>query len=242
MNTGETIYDFGSNNGDDLYYYLMKGLRVVAVEANPALCNHIRQLFAEPLASGQLVVINAVLSDQNHVEPVTFHLHRFNHVLSQFPVPLDENPASETYRGNYQPMQLPAVTPADVVRAHGEPHYIKIDVETYDEAILANLFAAGFRPPYISAESHGIDVFASLVAVGGYRRFKLVDGNSVPDRFRNHVVATPGGHAVHSFPYHSAGPFGEDIPGDWLSPNDFFYLLAHQGLGWKDIHARRDDI
>lgn len=242
MSDKGTIYDLGSNNGDDLPYYLMKGLRVVAVEANPGLCDHIRQRFAEPLGTGQLVVVNAVLSNQHHADPVTFYLHKFNHVLSQFPPPLDDNPASETYRGNYHPIQLGAVTPADVVRAHGEPHYIKIDVETYDEAILANLFAAGIRPPYISAESHSIDVFASLVAVGGYRRFKLVDGGSVPDRYANHVVETPIGQMLHNFPYHSAGPYGEDIPGDWLGPNDFFYLLASQGLGWKDIHAKRDDV
>ena len=241
MSAGDTIYDLGSNNGDDLTYYLMKGLRVVAVEANPALCAHIRQIFAERLDSGQLVVINAVLTNEHHADPVTFHLHKFNHVLSQFPPPLNDNPASETYRGNYHPIQLPAVTPVDVVRAYGLPHYIKIDVETYDEAILANLFAAGIRPPYISAESHSVDVFASLVAVGGYRRFKLVDGGTVPDRYLNHVVDTPTGQSIHSFPYHSAGPFGEDIPGDWLGPNDFFYHLASQRLGWKDIHAKRDD-
>lgn len=242
MTVGETIYDLGSNNGDDLFYYLMKGMRVVAVEANPALCGHIRQVFSAQLESGQLVVINAVLSDQRHVDPVTFHLHKFNHVLSQFPQPLNDNPASETYRGNYHSIQLPAVTPADVVRAHGAPHYIKIDVETYDEAILANLFAAGIMPPYISAESHSVDVFASLVAVGGYRKFKLVDGNSVSQLYQNHFVETPKGQIPHSFPYHSAGPFGEDVLGEWLGPNEFFYHLASQRLGWKDIHAKRDDI
>lgn len=242
MSYGDTIYDFGSNNGDDLPYYLMKGLRVVAVEANPVLCEHIRQRFAGPLGSGQLAVINAVLASEAQAEPVTFHVHKFNDVLSQFPAPQDSNPASETFSGNYHPIQLQAVTPADVVRAHGLPHYIKIDVESYDEAILSNLFAAGFRPPYISAESHSIDVFACLVAVGGYRRFKLVEGSSVAECFANHPVATPAGQALHSFPYHSAGPYGDDIPGEWQGMNEFFYRLAAQGLGWKDIHAKSDAI
>jgi len=33
------IYDVGMNNGDDCEYYLTKGYRVVAVEANPALAS-----------------------------------------------------------------------------------------------------------------------------------------------------------------------------------------------------------
>ena len=32
------IYDIGSNNGDDLRYYLLKANKAVAVEANPMLC------------------------------------------------------------------------------------------------------------------------------------------------------------------------------------------------------------
>ena len=33
----KVIYDIGSNNGDDIPYYLMKCDKVVAVEANPLL-------------------------------------------------------------------------------------------------------------------------------------------------------------------------------------------------------------
>jgi hypothetical protein len=36
----------------------------------------------------------------------------------------------------------------------------------------------------------------------------------------------------------SAGPFGEDIPGEWVSADAIFVHLKRYGLGWKDIHAR----
>jgi predicted O-methyltransferase YrrM len=39
------IYDFGSNNGDDIPYYLLKSDLVIAVEANPALCDDKRNYF-----------------------------------------------------------------------------------------------------------------------------------------------------------------------------------------------------
>ena len=35
--------------------------------------------------------------------------------------------------------------------------------------------------------------------------------------------------------------FGNDIIGPWISPENFFHLLAHKGLGWKDIHCSSID-
>jgi hypothetical protein len=52
---------------------------------------------------------------------------------------------------------------------------------------------------------------------------------------------TRDGEARRDFPEHSAGPFGEDIAGRWMTRNNFFRLLSTVGLGWKDIHASRVD-
>jgi predicted RNA methylase len=45
MDTKTLIYDFGANVGSHLDYYLEKADRVVAVEANPALCRAIEERF-----------------------------------------------------------------------------------------------------------------------------------------------------------------------------------------------------
>ena len=37
------IYDFGANNGDNIEYYLLKSDLVIAVEANPELCDFIKK-------------------------------------------------------------------------------------------------------------------------------------------------------------------------------------------------------
>ena len=39
------------------------------------------------------------------------------------------------------------------------------------------------------------------------------------------------------FPHHSAGPFGNDISGPWMTSDNIFKVLSFAGLGWKDIHA-----
>jgi FkbM family methyltransferase len=223
------IYDFGSNNGDDLPYYLRKADLVVAVEADPVLAAQIRDRFSSEIGRGELVVENCVLARAGSPATVPFHVHRQYRFLNQFPHP--EN-AEE-----FDTIWMPSKTPVELVSTHGEPHYIKIDIEHYDGAILQELFNNGIRPPFISAESHSIDVFAWLVAVGAYPSFNLVSGPTVDNDYRDHPIKTSAAGERYSFPRHSAGPFGEDIRGPWMTPDNFFSALALKGLGWKDIHA-----
>lgn len=57
------IYDIGMHNGDDTAYYLMKGAKVVAVEADPALCASARERFASEIAQSDLTILNVAVSD-----------------------------------------------------------------------------------------------------------------------------------------------------------------------------------
>ena len=51
-----------------------------------------------------------------------------------------------------------------------------------------------------------------------------------------------GNQIEYSFPYHSAGPFGDDVDGPWVTPDDFVRVLALEGFGWKDIHATNQEF
>ncbi|HVM38988.1 MAG TPA: FkbM family methyltransferase [Sphingomicrobium sp.] len=230
--SGAVIYDFGMNNGDDVEYYLHKGVRVVGVEANPKLCEQVRQRFAADIEQGRLTVLNVALAEKDSAEPITFYVHKYNHVLSRLPEP----PADML--DQFTPIEVACRTPASIVREHGEPLYVKIDVEHYDYEVLQNLFAAGIFPPEISAESHSVQIFACLV-VNGYKAFSLVEGSTVGRDYRSATIATPQGQRQFRFREHSAGPFGEDIKAPWEDAQTFFHTLAIAGLGWKDIHASR---
>ena len=98
------------------------------------------------------------------------------------------------------------------------------------------LLRHGIKPKFLSAESHSIEVFALLVSLG-YGSFNLVDGATVHKNYADHLVVTSSGKKLYAFPHHSAGPFGEDIKGHWMAPENFLRILAFAGLGWKDIHA-----
>jgi|TARA_B100000929_G_scaffold224065_1_gene180405 hypothetical protein len=97
MNSKKIIYDIGSNNGDDIPYYLLKSDLVVAVEANPRLCDLIKNRFKEEIKNGSLVVENCVVQINDQVDKVPFYIAKNNHVLSQYPKPSNINDYEEIY-------------------------------------------------------------------------------------------------------------------------------------------------
>jgi len=224
------IYDIGSNNGDDIPYYLMRSDSVIAVEANPKLCDLIRDKFAKEISNGKLIVENVAVDVKDGQDSVPFYIHINDHVLSQFVQPTDMKEFTE--------IQVPSKNIISLIQEHGDPYYIKIDIEHFDQAILNAIFSANIFPPYISAESHSIDIFNIFASIKKYKKFKMVHGYWVSTTYKDQSYTLEDGTSVqYSFPYHSAGPFGNDIDGPWLDKNGLWDLLTQVGLGWKDIHA-----
>ena len=57
----DLIIDVGMHDGGDTARFLEEGFRVVAVEANPHLVEEGSARFAEPIRSGQLVIVGAAI-------------------------------------------------------------------------------------------------------------------------------------------------------------------------------------
>jgi hypothetical protein len=224
------IYDIGSNNGDDIPYYLMKADLVVAVEANPELCNQIRNRFATAIADGKLIVENIVVDIADGADSVPFYVHTSNHTLSQFTRP--DNIWS------FKEIHVQSKNIVSLIKEHGDPYYVKIDIEHFDKEILRAIFDGNIFPPYISAETHSPEIFPIFLNTKKYKSFKLIDGGSIVNVYKDRAITQLDGVVVqHSFPWHSAGPFGNDIDGQWLNQDELASLLNKVGLGWKDIHA-----
>ena len=229
------IYDLGSNNGDDIPYYLLKAERVIAVEANPILCDLITTRFQSEVACGRLVIENCAIT-KDRSGNIDFYIHNTYDVLSTLAPGADDEES-------YTKTSVKAESIASLIRRHGPPYYIKIDIEGHDERILDALANENIMPPYISAESHTIGVFSLLSERLGYKSFKLVDGESVNTVYNKALIHSPilKKRVKYSFPHHSAGPFGNDIHGEWLSKGALLKVLAMHGLGWRDIHASTND-
>lgn len=229
----KVIYDVGANNGDDIPYYLMKGDVVIAVEANPVLCDLIKNKFAVEIQNRRVFVECCVITDKSNLENVNFYLHKSNHVLSRF-TPPDSDESKD-----FDVVKLPSRSIMEVIAQYGMPYYIKLDVEFYEVSLLKTLFANNIRPPFISAESQTWEVFDTLIVDGHYKLFKLVDGSSVSARYKNRLIKNDivNSDEEYSFPYHSAGPFGNDVDGDWMTSDELKNILLVENVGWKDIHA-----
>jgi len=59
------IIDLGMNNGDDTAFYLSRGFSVVALDANPALCERAQARFCAATDSGRLKILNAAIWEKN---------------------------------------------------------------------------------------------------------------------------------------------------------------------------------
>jgi FkbM family methyltransferase len=226
------IFDFGANSGQNLEYYLSRARKVIAVEANPKLCEFIENEFREAIDSKRLTVENFVITDdyEHSGSEVDFYIHRKSSRHSQFQIPEEVE--------DFEMTRVKSITASQLIERHlsslNEVFYVKIDLEGFDSQILKDLFKNEIYPDFISAESHTIETFSVLINSAKYKSFALIDGSKVP-KYQWKSVDNVNKH----FPRHSAGPFGEDIVGKWFDANTFFQILSLENMGWKDIHASK---
>ena len=225
----QTIFDIGANNGDDIPYYLSKAEKVVAVEPNPGLASLIESRFKEDISKKHLVVERCAIGWQAEAPSIVFYSHIHNPVLSTIVKPAD--------MAAFEEIVVPLKSMSALVAAHGTPDFVKIDTEGADADILRSMLESDIVPELISVEAHSPVVLGLLVGCGKYRSFNIIDGRSVGDTLAMLRVTTKEGERLHSFPPHSAGPFGEDIPQPWISSEELVRKLASIGFGWLDIHA-----
>jgi FkbM family methyltransferase len=229
-NKGKIVYDFGANRGSNIQYYLSRGFDVVAIEANPLLAERLVQSFSKDI---RVKVVSACIVPDSEMVDVPFFINNRLDKLSTF-----VRPAASLE--DFEEIRVPARTPASIIREFGEPFYVKIDLEGADHLILNSLLGNGEKPPYISTEAHTLEAFRELI-VFGYSEFKVVEGRYVHKCYYSPPETCT--KAAYRFDKgESAGPFGEDIPGPWLSADEILAYLCKFGTGWKDIHARRSDL
>lgn len=264
----ELVFDVGMHNGDDTAYYLASGYDVVAVEANPALCEAADERFRTEIAAGRLVVRNVGIASaagelefwvSDHSEWSSFHRENATQA---------DTAASR--------ILVPTITFDELLGDYRTPLYVKVDIEMNDSHCIRALGRCEVRPPFFSFEGHlnaaeDVDVLAAL----GYTSFKCVrqiDWREItPENMQRQanirkLIARAGrvprlGTYLHRLHYRarpvggwefaagSSGPLGRDLPGRWLSRDEMLAVWEHRlavdramgagGLGeWFDIHAR----
>ncbi|MFW3172539.1 FkbM family methyltransferase [Geodermatophilus sp. CPCC 206100] len=213
----DLVYDVGMHLGEDTAFYLRKGYRVLAFEANPDLLSHNTRRFSQEIDAGRLEILHGAISDSPG-DSVSFYVHPTKTVWGTTQPQWAERNAN---RGESVRVEVPRVDLSAVIRSHGMPWYMKIDIEGADLFCLEVLKGFSPKPAFVSIESEKenwsrlvqeIDLLADL----GFDQFAAVQQEGVHRRLRQFRGRTRSGAAfVHDFEEHSSGPFGADLQG-WV--------------------------
>jgi FkbM family methyltransferase len=215
----ELIYDIGMHEGEDSKFYLLKGFRVVAVEADCALCQAAAARLGQFIATGQLTIVNRAIAPDRG--PVTFYRSArsgWGTIVGQWS---KDNAALGVPS---EAIEVEAITLADLVRRNGDAFYMKIDIEGMDRTALESLVTSASRPRYLSMETSFArnPTFAAVkadfetLAKLGYDRFKIVDQRAVPEQTPP-APPSVGRYVPYRFLNGESGLFGDEAPGDWLT-------------------------
>lgn len=216
----DLIYDVGMHQGEDTEFYLKKGFRVVAFEGDPDLARRCRERFAAELASGQLVIVDGAIVEDN-VAGATVKFFRNLDTSVWGTVHPSWDARNKALGTRSVVIEVPAINFTDCLRRHGVPHYLKVDIEGADLVCLRALLPLATRPDYLSVESDKVSFDAlveefRLLEELGYVEFQAVQQSTVTRRAPP-LVAREGRHAPHAFAPGASGLFGRELPGRWLS-------------------------
>ena len=217
----DLIYDIGMHQGEDSKFYLLKGFRVVAVEADPDLCNAAAERLHEFTTTGQLTIVNRAIA------PAPGRLIFYRSERSGWSTVVSKWAKDYSARGlQAQEIEVEAITLADLVCSYGDAFYMKIDIEGMDRSAVQSLAATELRPRYLSMEisfAHN-PTFAAVkadfeaLAQLGYNRFKIIDQRTVPQQLPPDPPAA-GQYVPYRFLNGESGLFGEETYGEWLAIN-----------------------
>jgi FkbM family methyltransferase len=249
------IFDVGMNNGDDTAYYLHKGYRVVAVEADPSLIDKARDRFADQVRDRQLELVNVAIAAEPGTAP--FWICDTRSEWNSF----DRRIASRLGLPHHS-IDVRCRPFRDLLQQYGVPSYLKIDIEGHDHYCVADLRHEDL-PAYVSLEMAQVETLFALRDLG-YTGFKLITQNDhsqlvvdlfsvtallkrrlrpYPALFRLGRLASrlgrrgaaagtaPANGSSWRFALGSSGPFGEDTAGRWQSCDEAVYTWVTYQLG-----------
>jgi FkbM family methyltransferase len=215
----DLIFDIGLHRGEDTDFYLKKGFRVAAFEADQDLVAHCKGRFRDAISAGRLQIVEGAIAPETSGDRLTFYKNLQKSVWGTIDASWAERNAK--IGAGSVIVEVARVDIVDAFQCRGVPFYLKVDIEGADHLVLDGLRRLKDRPRYISIEAEAVDLSRLVAQLDvlqdlGYNSFKPVQQARVP---RTQIATTTlGGEPLHYvFADSASGPFGEDLAGAWLS-------------------------
>jgi FkbM family methyltransferase len=220
----DLVFDIGMHKGEDAEFYLRKGFRVVAFEADPDLVQSCSDRLKEYVDKKQLIIVAGAIvgSDVIRAGQKWVPFYRNNDVSVWGTVSADWAQRNARLGHSSTSIQVDVVDFSQIMQRHGVPHYMKIDIEGSDMVCVNALSQFRERPDYLSIESGKTD-FAEIkreievLTELGYASFLAIEQSSIT---RTQIPPSPareGTYIAHHFPEGSSGLFGLELQGEWKS-------------------------
>lgn len=246
------VFDVGMYDGQDTAYYLSCGHEVIAIEANPDFCSKGERKFRAEIESRRLTIVNVAIADGELVDLTLCGQELGSSTIHAGLIARRDPKGSIRVKARRLP---------DVIREHGQPDFVKIDIEGADRDCVLSL-TRDIAPTYLSFEapSEIADIIEHLSGIG-FSGFKAVHQTSfrtlprqelLSDRLSLRLIDALGyANPTHVrrngtlfAREHSSGPAPWESDGRYISATRLIsqWNRARQrnGLGgWYDIHAVR---
>lgn len=229
----DLIYDVGMNIGEDTEFYLKKGFRVIAFEANSELVKQNQERFRKEIANNQLTIVEGAIVEDASSDTIKFYKNLDNSKWST----IDSNwtQRCEKLGTRNKIIEVNTIDYSKCIEKYGIPYYMKIDIEGAERICLKHLLRFNVRPCYLSIESEKVSFDKlcyeiSLLEELGYHHFMAVQQARIP-LIRVPDPAKEGKYVAHKFAKGSSGLFGKELDENWKSKEDIlkeYRVIFHQ--------------
>jgi FkbM family methyltransferase len=163
----DLIYDVGMHSGSDTAYYLHRGFRVLAIDADPQACANAAGRFRAEIDQGRLTILNVGIAPEPGLRD--FWICETHSEWNSF----DRHIASRDGAPHHS-IQVPCLAFQQVLEQHGIPYYLKIDIEGHDLYCIDALRMQHDLSVYVSTEVSRFDETLQKLLALGYTKYKCI--------------------------------------------------------------------